>query len=158
METSGSSNLTGTPFRELTSDGSNGIYYVPENSGTDASRVPLNALVNCTQSFDKITLDEPEVVVDKPDYEIDGVKFQVERKNGFIYLTHPKCSLVGMGKTLLEAETDIRYELGINVTEFNESIGDILPAEMIGWAYRNAIYNYMKDGECQCTTCQHAYS
>lgn len=43
METSGSSNLTGTPFREMTSDGTNGIYYVPENSGTDASRVPLNA-------------------------------------------------------------------------------------------------------------------
>jgi hypothetical protein len=43
-------------------------------------------------------------------YQVAGEPFYVEIENGFYYIRHAQWSLVGMGKTLLEAEQDLLSE------------------------------------------------
>lgn len=43
-------------------------------------------------------------------FEVAGEPFYVEVENGFYYIRHDRWSLVGMGKTLAEAERDLLSE------------------------------------------------
>jgi hypothetical protein len=43
-------------------------------------------------------------------YEVAGEPFYVEMEDGFFYIRHERWSLVGMGKTLSEAERDLLSE------------------------------------------------
>jgi hypothetical protein len=43
-------------------------------------------------------------------YEVAGEPFYVEMEDGFYYIRHERWSLVGMGKTLPEAERDLLSE------------------------------------------------
>lgn len=52
------------------------------------------------------------------DYEYKGERFKIYRKNGLIYISHPKWSLVGMGDTLLKAELDMLEDAKLIADEY----------------------------------------
>jgi hypothetical protein len=52
-----------------------------------------------------------------PVVEIDGYPFQITRQGRTVYLQHVASSLMGMGRSLPEAEIDMRREAGLLVKE-----------------------------------------
>lgn len=121
----------------MVTDGTSDITHIPENDGTDS---PIYNIGKGCKVIDT--------------YKVDGVYCELSKMNGTYYIKHPLCSLVGMGETLLEAETDLRYECGIMLTEFSDTVNELFPTHIIEWMSRNAIFNYMEDGQCKCSNCQ----
>ncbi|MDR8390639.1 hypothetical protein NC796_05790 [Aliifodinibius sp. S!AR15-10] len=52
------------------------------------------------------------------EYTYKGERFNLDRKNGLIYISHPKWSLVGMGETLLKAEIDMLKDARLIADEY----------------------------------------
>jgi len=65
----------------------------------------------------------------RPTYEIDGEAFLIEHEHGLIWVSHPRWSLVGYGKTLFEAEKMMLDEAAEFATDLIQiPISDLSPS------------------------------
>ena len=85
--------------------------------------------------------------------DINGEKFNLERDDGLIWLSHPEWSFVGFGKTVLDAETKIGYECAVLLSEFPDMLRH--SSRLWRFAADTAIWNYIdENGNCKCCACE----
>jgi hypothetical protein len=79
--------------------------------------------------------DVAETVAGTP-YQVAGEPFYVETEDGFYYIRHQQWSLVGMGRTLPEAEQDLLSE----ASDLREVLASPSPVPMDGELSRLAAF------------------
>ena len=95
----------------------------------------------------KETTTELVVKYGKLTYTIASVEFLIEKEDGYIYITHPRWSLTGMGRTFLEAEADLltdAEDVADVYFDFDESELDKEALDMVAFLYSITGYKHVK--------------
>jgi len=64
-------------------------------------------------------------------YRIAGEVFSLEVRRGRVFITHPRWSLMGVGKTLAQADKALRNEAGVVARVYGEMPANTLDVEAL---------------------------
>ncbi|MDP3149775.1 MAG: hypothetical protein Q8N83_11665 [Ignavibacteria bacterium] len=104
-----------------------GCNLMDENFHLAATSMNTEIKINKSNLFKKVIYHSSlNSIIIKDSINIGNESFLFEKEDNYYYLSHPKWSLVGMGKNLYEAEVDLLNEAKELLTDMRE-----LPTESL---------------------------